>query len=626
MRQLTQLQILKELGYLYLEATDYPKSIEYAQKLLNLADMLNVQNFKADADYLLGTNYAHQNSFEKALSHLDAYKQYCHETADELGKAKILLTRSQIACQRHEDETFLLYAKNFLEKAKTANDEILETKALVNLAIAHLRLFDIQKSLHFSEKCLQLAKKNCHAKLEIESKFSKATAYLVLGENEKAYCMLMECLKFLETDHKNKDLESMVLGNISYAARHLSQKYDSNKLRKEALVFIQRTLSISESIGNSSYVALGHLNIGLTYMECYEDYNNAIKHFHEGLRMGAELKITRLIHNCYCSLGRLHEAKGERQVAHEYFTKALETIDPPCTHWGEADNLQFSPDYWLALQHISGKKWKDAVKCLQGVIQRCKRQGKSVSDSLLKISFNDKLTKPYQYLQYAYLEMEATKDALVIGEEGRARDFYDKLVDRSDNIIESTPNPDLFKISKAHNTAVLFLSQLTVVGRVYCWFIGSDGRIVDVFWVSQDKWKPLHTKLCVIMHEFAVQWENSETSIEYRGVETLEDDTVVLFPKYLQSLSEHTESSRNNAFEKDVLDPVSGSKHLSSRFAKEESNQSITGANESILRSNHSSISRAQSCFSLRHEAATSSKKGSTNPIEELSKITNEIR
>ena len=135
------------------------------------------------------------------------------------------------------------------------------------------------------------------------------------------------------------------------------------------------------------------------------------------------------------------------------------------------------------------------------------------------------MKEPYQFLQYAYLEMETTKDALVIGEGGRARDFYDKLIDRNDNVDESLPNPEeLLKITQAHNTAVLFLSQLTVVARVYCWFIGSDGRIVNVFWVSQDAWKPLSTKLCVLMYELANHWRNSEISIEYRGVEKIEDE------------------------------------------------------------------------------------------------------
>ena len=593
-QQLTQLQILNELSHLYLETTDFPRSIDFAQKVLNIAEKLkvqSVQNFKADANYLLGVNYANQNVFEKALLHLDAYEQICRETGDELDKAKMSFTRSVIARQRHEDETSLEYAKDFLREAKKANDEVLESKALLTVANAHIRLFNVQKCLHFCDECMQLAKKNCHVKIEVETKYQKATAYAVLGENEKAYDMFMDCLAFFRADPNHKYLESKVLNNLSFAALRLNQKYDDNefeavnsKLRIEALVFVERSLAISKSINIPYGIALAHLNKGLLFMESYKNYDKAAENFHEELRIGKELKNSRLIHNGYCSLGRLYEAKGEIQIAEEFYTKALETEDPPCTHWGEAGNLRFSPDYLLALMYIGEKNWKDAAKCLQGVIKRCKRQGKSVKDSLLKISFNDKLTKPYQYLQYAYLEMGATEDALVIGEEGRARDFYDELIDKNDNVVESSPNPeDLLKISMVQNTAVLFISQLTVVGRVYCWFIGSNGRIMDVFWVSQDAWKPLNNKLCATVYDMEIHWRNSEISIEYRGVETLNDDAVV--SKFRAKISV------KDALEKDIFDPFPSTKCSSSLF-----------------------------------KTATRSKNGLKNPIEEILKITDEIR
>ena len=237
--------------------------------------------------------------------------------------------------------------------------------------------------------------------------------------------------------------------------------------------------------------------------------------------------------------------------------------------------------------------------------QRCKRQGKSVKDSLLKISFNDKLKKPYQYLQYAYLEMEAKKDALVIGEEGRARDFYDKLVDKNVSVVESAYSPEeLLEIPKIHNTAVLFLSQLTAVGRVYCWFIESDGRIVDVFWVSQDDWKPLNTKLCGSMYELAIHWRNSEISVEYRGVEseTFDEDGIVnSSQRYLQSTSEQTGFSVGDAPEKDVFDRVP--------FWREDRGHGILRNESSIL-----------------SKTAKRTEKFPRNAIEEISEITNEIR
>ena len=521
--QFPRLQILKELSYLYFETTDLPESKQYAEQLLMFAEKLDAPDFQAEAHYILSRNYAYQNTFEAALFHLDAYEQRCRETVDDLCKARISWTRSIIDRERHEDDAALRYAEHFLEIAKTLNDDMLKMEALNNLAVVHIRLFNVEKSIHFSDECLQLAKRNSQFNMEMKSKFRKAFTYLVLGEHERAYEMFSKCVTSFQTGHRDKYVECLMLNNLSYLALNVSQKYDGNKacvLKRKALEYTQRTLSIADGIKSRKMISLAHLNRGLVFMECFEDYENAVKHFHEGLRIATELNSARLIRNGNCCLGRLHEARGERQIARDCFTNALETYDPPCTHWGEGENLRFSPDYLLALQYIGEKQWKDATKHLHAVIQRCQRQRKSVKDSLLKIPFNEKLTKPYQYLQYVHLEGNAIKDALFIGEEGRARDFYDHLVDGNENVAASTLNPEeLLRISQAQNTAVLFISQLAVVRQVYCWFIGTDGRIKDVFCVSHEDWIPLNTKLCATMHELAVQWEDLETSVEYRGVE-----------------------------------------------------------------------------------------------------------
>lgn len=620
--QFPRLQILKELSYLHFEAADFPKSIQYAQQLLMFAEELDVQNFQADADYILSRNYAYQNAFETALSHIDAYEQRCCPTDDVLCKARILWTRSIIARERHEDETALQYAEQFLAAAKTLDDEMLEMEALNNLAVVHIRLFNVEKSIHLSDECFQLAKKNNHFKMEMESKFRKAFAYLVLGEHERAYNMFMKYLSSVQTGHRDKYVECLMLNNISYLALNVSQKYDGNKacvLKRNALQHTERTLLIAECIQSRKLISLAHLNRGLVFMECYEDYDNAVKHFHEGLKIATELNSSRLIRNGNCCLGRLHEARGERRMARECFTKALETDDPPCTHWGEGENLRFSPDYLLALQCISGKQWKDAVKYLHAVIQRCKRQRKSVKDSLLKIPFNEKLTKPYQYLQYVHLEDKAIKDALFVGEEGRARDFYDNLVDRNENVAESAPNPEeLLRISKAKNTAVLFISQLTVVRRVYCWFIGTDGRIKDVFCVSHEDWVPLHTKLCVTMHELAAQWENSATSVEYRGVEMMEDGSEVSSSTFIESFGEQTESLVEERIETNDLDQIPSSGDYSNPFLAEESYQNIIAKDESIPRSND--VPAPVVSFK------TTKSKVSKNPMEEMSQVIDKIR
>ena len=364
-QQLTQLQLLKELSYLYLEATDWPKSIEYAQNVLNLSEKMNLQNFKADANYILAISYARQNMFEKALLHLHAYEQYCHGTADELSKANLSFAQFIITRLLHGDEASLQHANDFLEKAKKNKDEILELKALFHLSDTHLRLFNVQQGIQFSDKVLQLAKKNCHVKMEIISKIQKALAYLALGEYQNSYDIFMECLVYIQTDYNDKNLESSVLNNICYTALNLTQNCDGNKaltLKKNALICIRRCLVIAKSIGSPERVAIAHLNLGLVHMECYEDYDNAIEHFHKGLNIGEELKSARLIHQGCCCMGRFHEAKGEIQIAKDYYTKALQTEDPTGVRQKIYDLALTTNWHYSTSEKESGKKRRDGLK------------------------------------------------------------------------------------------------------------------------------------------------------------------------------------------------------------------------------------------------------------------------
>ena len=148
--QFPRLQILKELSYLYFETTDLPESKQYAEQLLMFAEKLDVPDFQAEAHYILSRNYAYQNTFETVLFRIDAYEQRCRETADELCKARISWTRSIIDRERQEDDAALKYAEHFLEIAKTLNDDMLKMEALNNLAVVHIRLFNVEKSIHLS--------------------------------------------------------------------------------------------------------------------------------------------------------------------------------------------------------------------------------------------------------------------------------------------------------------------------------------------------------------------------------------------------------------------------------------------------------------------------------------------
>ena len=92
------------------------------------------------------------------------------------------------------------------------------------------------------------------------------------------------------------------------------------------------------------------------------------------------------------------------------------------------------PKIFASVQTIFLEKWpwKKTItpppkKYFQQVVDRCEKFRKSVQDSPLKICFNDTQKKPFQYLQHVLFKEKDDAAALLVGEMGRGRDFYDKV-------------------------------------------------------------------------------------------------------------------------------------------------------------------------------------------------------
>ena len=118
---------------------------------------------------------------------------------------------------------------------------------------------------------------------------------------------------------------------------------------------------------------------------------------------------------------------GDKEKAKEYYLKALNMSEPPSSHWCDTEDFRFSPDYLLAKMAMEENDYSTAKKYFQQVVDRCEKFRKSVQDSPLKICFNDTQKKPFQYLQHVLLKEKADAAALLVGEMGRGRDFYDKV-------------------------------------------------------------------------------------------------------------------------------------------------------------------------------------------------------
>lgn len=523
----SEAQLLKELGYLFLSKGNYDKSIESAEQLAKITKVLGDQKLEGDAYFILLKSYIQKGSLEGAQCNLDKYLE-CIETSggDDLSKAYVSMATANIFALSQKYEEALKKAEEFLEIAKSLQNRRVECEAVMLIAGIHTSLFNIQKSLDFYSKGKEIAEELGYKHVVAQAKLNQASVNSFMGKYHQSFTIGKQLASQLN-DSNDKMFSYTVLCNLSVDALILNRD-------EESLKFAYDSLAIAESLGAVEPLALSHGNIGLA-QEKMKNYSGAIESYKKCLEYGQKMGDNRIINNSYCNLGRAYEGKGDKETAREYYQKALAAPQPPSMHWCDTEDFRFSADYLLAKMDVEEGNLIEAKGYLEQVVDRCESFRKSVNDSPLKICFNDTQQKPYQYLQYVLLQEKAKGEALLVGEKGRGRDFYDKFVrDEGEQSSYLNTPQDLLNLSKNKNEAVLFLSQLDVVEKMCGWFITPDGKITDVFVSPTDKWEQALTSLCVAMYNLQSSSEYQNRAVEIRGVEVADDE----FETSLETLEE----------------------------------------------------------------------------------------
>ena len=339
-------------------------------------------------------------------------------------------------------------AEKFREIAKRLGDKLAECEATFQMGTIYCSLFDIQKAFNLFSEGHDMATALGHRKKMMETQANQASMYSVMGKYNKAYNMGQSMVKNME-NYEDKAFKYTILCNLSVDALIMNKDQESLKLARESL-------EVAKQLDAGEPIALAHGNIGLA-QEKLKDFDGAIESYQNCLKFGEDIKDKRIINNSYCNLGRAYEGKGEcllclrktgknntargpvsifinicwilgdKEKAKEYYLKALNMPQPPSSHWCDTEDFRFSPDYLLAKMAVEENDYSTAKKYFQQVVDRCEKFRKSVQDSPLKICFNDTQKKPFQYLQHVLLKEKADAAALLVGEMGRGRDFYDKV-------------------------------------------------------------------------------------------------------------------------------------------------------------------------------------------------------
>jgi len=234
------LKDLSNLGVLYYQRAEYPKSIEFTTQAYNRALEINSEKGIGFTLGNLGNCYYHLGNFKKSLEYQIRASEFAKKTNDEPFLSRILNTTS------------VLYKNlgDFKNAVKTALEAVkLKEKLNEPLGPIYLNIGAIYKET---------------------------------GNVKDAEKYYLKAQKILEKDN-NKNSLAMVLNNLG------NLYMDENKF-DSALEYFNKALKIEEEIGDKKGKLTVLINIGLIYSDHIKNYSKAYDYFENALASAKEIE------------------------------------------------------------------------------------------------------------------------------------------------------------------------------------------------------------------------------------------------------------------------------------------------------------------------------------------------
>lgn len=300
------------IGVYYRKKRDYPTSLSYFQKSLDIRKILGEQEALGKALFAISHVYNFQGDFNKAL---DTY----FEALDIFLPLKngyfisTIYNNIGICYNRIGDYNKAL---DYYYKALNLKEEMLKTEqpeeykikiesTLTNIGNVHLRLEEFDKALEIFLKGLEGDNDdNTTSKLLNNI----GIAYQEMGDLEKALFYHQRALSMnRKLDMKDKIAAS--LNNIGYI-------YDIQKDWQTTLDYYQQALAMKEEIGDKFGIANGMKNVGSIFLEM-KQYNKAFGYLQKSIDLAESIGALELVKDSNKYLSRFHHEQNNYEAALE---------------------------------------------------------------------------------------------------------------------------------------------------------------------------------------------------------------------------------------------------------------------------------------------------------------------
>ena len=351
-------------------------------------------------------------------------------------------------------------------KKKLQSEAVDTTKVSLNLMIANSYLkINKDSALFFNSQALKLANKILSKKHVAKSLFAMAYYYEFTNNYLNAIKLYKESLLIFE-DLNNQNKVAKINNDIGLCYIEIYEE-------DIALSYYLKALSIFKNIDNKSGLASVYSRIGdLFYKE--ENYEFANKYFEDALAIYVELKHNLGIANTYTNIGNATADSGDYEKGLELYQKSIEIQLAENQLYGVAINYNNIGDSFIKL-----KDYKKAKDYLKKALKISKNLGKKNLEAVVLLNISDIANKLHNYnsaiiyankslnisnsigsLQYELENLHSLAAAYEgLGNINRAYNFHKKYEKIKDSFIkiDKTKKVELF-----HTLNKLQKSQFTI--------------------------------------------------------------------------------------------------------------------------------------------------------------------
>ncbi len=325
-----QIELYLKIANSYVTQSE-TRSIEYANRALNLAIKFQDKEGKTKALIELGKIYAAYKRNSESLEHF-RQSLICIDELGERGlKAEILQEIGNIHYKIGEFSKALDYFFRSLRILEDIDDKNLIALVSNSIGKGYTASGNNEKALEYFMNSLQI-KESCGDERGVANVSNNiGIIYQKKGEYDKALEFYYRSLEIQEK-LENKLGKASVINNIGII-------YSNMNYKKKALQYFFDSLVLKKEIGNKKSISNSYCNIGQTYMEL-KDYDKALESLNLGLNLAVESEAKDHQRQIHKSLSDLYKVLGDVSMDAGEHLQACEKYRTSIDHSHQFEDLQ----------------------------------------------------------------------------------------------------------------------------------------------------------------------------------------------------------------------------------------------------------------------------------------------